>query len=86
MKQISIGGTAGTYVDPKIIFKYGMDLAASGIILAHNHPSGQLKPSGEDEKITKKIKQFGEFIEMPVLDHLIITDNGYFSFSDQDLL
>lgn len=86
VKQISIGGTAGTYVDPKIIFKYGMDLAASGIILAHNHPSGQLKPSKEDEKITKKIKQFGELIEMPVLDHLIITDNGYFSFSDQELL
>ncbi len=86
VKQVSIGGTSGTYVDPKIIFKYGMDLTASGIILAHNHPSGQLKPSQEDKMITKKIKQFGELIEMPVLDHLIITDNGYFSFSDQELL
>lgn len=86
VKQLSIGGTSGTYVDPKIIFKYGMDLAASGIILAHNHPSGNLKPSESDQKLTKKIKQFGELIEMPVLDHLIITDNGYFSFSDQELL
>lgn len=86
VKQLSIGGTSGTYVDPKIIFKNGMDLAASGIILAHNHPSGNLKPSEADIKLTKKIKQFGELIEMPVLDHLIITDNGYFSFSDQELL
>ncbi len=86
VKQVSIGGTAGTYVDPKIIFKYGMDLAASGIILAHNHPSGNLKPSESDQKITKRIQQFGDMIEMPVLDHLIVTDNGYFSFSDQELL
>lgn len=86
VKQLSVGGTSGTFVDPKIIFKNGMDLAASGIILAHNHPSGTLKPSDADQKLTKKIKQFGELIEMPVLDHLIITDNGYFSFSDQELL
>lgn len=86
VKQLSIGGTAGTYVDPKIIFKNGIDLTASGIILAHNHPSGQLEPSHEDKILTKRIKQFGELIEMQVLDHLIITDNGYFSFSDQELL
>lgn len=86
VKQLSVGGTTGTHVDPKIIFKNGMDLVASGIILAHNHPSGQLKPSAEDKIITRRIKQFGELIEMPVLDHLIITDNGYFSFSDQELL
>jgi DNA repair protein RadC len=86
VKQLSIGGTSGTYVDPKIIFKNGMDLGASGIILAHNHPSGTLKPSEADRKLTKKIQQFGELIEMPVLDHLIIADNGYFSFSDQELL
>lgn len=86
VKQLSVGGTTGTHVDPKLIFKNGMDLMASGIILAHNHPSGQLKPSKEDQYITKRIKQFGDLIEMPVLDHLIITDNGYFSFSDQELL
>jgi DNA repair protein RadC len=86
VKQLSIGGVSGTYVDPKIIFKYGIDMDASAVILAHNHPSGNRKPSESDKKITKQIKQFGELIEMPVLDHLIITDNGYFSFSDQELL
>ncbi|WP_343634084.1 DNA repair protein RadC [Fluviicola sp.] len=86
VKQLSIGGISGTYVDPKIIFKYGIDMGASAIILSHNHPSRNLKPSESDQKLTKKIKQFGELIEMPVLDHLIITDNGYFSFSDQELL
>ncbi len=86
VKQLSIGGISGTYVDPKIVFKYGIDVGACGIILAHNHPSGNLKPSESDEKITKRILQFGDLIEMPVLDHLIVTDNGYFSFSDQELL
>ena len=86
VKQLSVGGTTGTFVDPKIIFKHGVDLSAAAIILAHNHPSGQLRPSYEDETLTKKIRQFGELIEMPVLDHLIITDNGYFSFSDKELL
>jgi DNA repair protein RadC len=86
IKQLSIGGVAGTFVDAKIIFKWGLDMQASGIILSHNHPSGNLKPSGSDEKLTTNIKQFGAFIEMPVLDHLIITDNGYFSFADAMLL
>lgn len=86
VKQLSIGGVSGTYVDSKIIFKYGIDMGASAIILSHNHPSRNLKPSEADRKLTKKIQQFGELIEMPVLDHLIITDNGYFSFSDQELL
>lgn len=86
VKQISIGGVEGTFVDPKMIFKYGIDLAASGIILAHNHPSGNLKPSESDLKLTKRIKQVGEMLEMPVLDHLIVTDNGYFSFADQGVL
>ncbi len=86
VKQLSIGGVSGTYVDSKIIFKYGIDMGASAIILSHNHPSRNLKPSEADRKLTKNIQQFGELIEMPVLDHLIITDNGYFSFSDQELL
>jgi DNA repair protein RadC len=86
IKQLSVGGLTGTYVDAKIIFKIGIDCSASALILAHNHPSGQLKPSLNDENLTKRIKQFGELIEMPILDHLIITDNGYFSFSDKKLL
>jgi DNA repair protein RadC len=86
VKQLSVGGITGTFVDPKIIFKHGVDLCAAALILAHNHPSGQLRPSYDDEVLTKKIRQFGQLIEMPVLDHLIITDNGYFSFSDKELL
>ncbi|MNX81383.1 hypothetical protein D3C86_1130680 [compost metagenome] len=86
VKQLSIGGISGTYVDAKIVFKYGIDMGASAVILAHNHPSRNLKPSESDKILTKRIKQFGELIEMPVLDHLIITDNGYFSFSDKELL
>src|SRR5690606_24860361 len=86
VKQLSVGGISGTFVDPKIIFKYGIDMAASAIILAHNHPSGNLKPSESDQKITKRIQQFADLIEMPVLDHLIVADNGYFSFSDKELL
>ncbi|AEA45127.1 RadC family protein [Fluviicola taffensis] len=86
VKQLSIGGITGTFVDPKIIFKHGIDLSACGIILAHNHPSGILIPSDQDKRLTKRIQQFGMLIEMNVIDHLIITDNGYFSFADQNLL
>ncbi len=82
VRQISIGGVAATWVDPKVIFKIGIDLQASAIVLSHNHPSGTLKPSDEDERLTKKIIQSAKLLEMPVLDHLIITDNGYFSFAD----
>lgn len=81
-QAISSGGLAGTVVDGKIVFKKALDFKASGIILAHNHPSGTLKPSTEDIQLTKKMVQFGKYIDLPVLDHLIITDNGYFSFAD----
>jgi DNA repair protein RadC len=64
----------------------GMELSASGMILSHNHPSGQLKPSKQDMKITNKIREFGEMIDLHLLDHLIITDNGYFSFSNENML
>ena len=86
IRQISIGGIAGTYVDPKIIFKIAINFGASALILAHNHPSGTCRPSYSDEELTRRIKAFGELIEMPVLDHIIVTDNGYFSFSDNAIL
>ena len=86
VRQVSIGGTAATIVDPKVIFKIGIDLQASAIVLAHNHPSGTLKPSEDDDRMTKKIVQSANLLEMPVLDHLIITDNGYFSFADSERL
>jgi len=86
IRQVSLGGMAGTYVDPKIIFKTAINIGASGLILTHNHPSGNCSPSYNDEQLTRKISQFGAMIEMPVMDHIIVTDNGYFSFSDNSLL
>lgn len=85
-EMISSGGYAATVVDTKLIFKKALEIAAQGIILVHNHPSGQLKPSEADISITKKIVQFSKLIEITVLDHLIYTDNGYFSFADDSLL
>lgn len=83
---ISSGGIHQTVVDHRLIFKNALDSFACSIVLAHNHPSGQLHPSKEDEKLTKKIQQLGEIMEIRVLDHLILTDYGYFSFADSGLL
>ena len=85
-EQVSKGGISGTIVDGKIIFKIAIDNSASAIILCHNHPSGQLFPSSQDEKITSELISFGKMIDLPVLDHLIFTDNGYFSFADNGLM
>ncbi len=84
--NISNGGIAGTVVDPKVIFKSAIDHEASSIILSHNHPSGNLKPSSEDIRITKKLKASGEILSIGVLDHLIISERGYFSFADESML
>ena len=81
--RLSSGGLTGTIVDNRILFKEAIDCLASSIVLAHNHPSGQLKPSEQDIRLTKKIVEFGKLVEISVLDHLIITDYGYFSFSDE---
>lgn len=83
---ISSGGVAGTVADPKIIFKSALEELACSIILVHNHPSGNLKPSQADINLTKKLKEAGHLLEIPVLDHLIFTDNGYFSFADENML
>jgi len=80
--NISKGGFSATIVDSKIIFKHLIDNGASSFILAHNHPSGLLFPSNEDKILTEKIKNFGKMIDLPLLDHLILTDNNYFSFCD----
>jgi len=85
-EQISKGGLAGTIVDGKIIFKLAIDHSASSIVLSHNHPSGALYPSEHDKKITKDLLSFGKLIDLPILDHLIFTDNGYFSFADEGIL
>ncbi|MCC5922254.1 MAG: DNA repair protein RadC [Crocinitomicaceae bacterium] len=82
---ISQGGVTGTVADGKIIFKTLIQMNACACILAHNHPSGQLKPSDADIKLTKKLRSFGELVEINILDHLILTDHGYFSFSDEGI-
>jgi DNA repair protein RadC len=83
---ISRGGIAGTVVDTKIIFKSAIENLASSIIISHNHPSGNLKPSDADIKITKSIKEAGKIMDIPLFDHLILTDSGYYSFNDEGML
>jgi DNA repair protein RadC len=83
---ISRGGVSGTVVDTKIIFKTAVEHYASSLIICHNHPSGNLKPSEADIKITKNIKEAGKIMEIPLVDHLIITDAAYFSFADEGIL
>lgn len=84
--QISSGGVAGTVADPKLIFKHALENLASALILVHNHPSGQLKPSAADMALTKKLQEAGKVLDLPILDHLIFTDNGYYSFADEGML
>lgn len=85
-ERSSAGGVAGTVTDPKIIFKAALQHLASSLILVHNHPSGNLKPSEADLKLTKKLKEAGTLLDIPVLDHLIFTDHGYYSFADEGIL
>jgi DNA repair protein RadC len=84
--QISQGGIAGTVADPKIIFKLALDELASGIILAHNHPSGNLTASQADLDLTRKLKEAGKLLDIQVLDHLIVAGQKYFSFADEGLI
>ncbi|WP_295730425.1 DNA repair protein RadC [uncultured Muribaculum sp.] len=83
--QISSGGTAATVVDPKIIFKRVMERGdeVASIILVHNHPSGNLRPSIEDDRLTSRLVEGGKLLDITVFDHVIITPNGYFSYADE---
>lgn len=85
-EMVSKGGVAGTVVDAKLIFKPAIERFASHIILSHNHPSGNLNPSEQDISLTKKLKQAGQHLDITVLDHVIITAHGYYSFSDEGRL
>lgn len=85
-KRVSEGGVSGTIADPKIIFKFALDELASGVILAHNHPSKNLKPSDSDMTLTKKLKEAGKLLEIAVLDHVIVAGQQYFSFADEGLI
>lgn len=84
--RISEGGTSGTIVDPKKVFKLALIKHASGIILCHNHPSGNLYPSQQDKSLTSKIKKSAELMELSLLDHIIVGNNSYYSFTDEAIL
>ncbi|HEU4472285.1 MAG TPA: DNA repair protein RadC [Flavisolibacter sp.] len=83
---ISEGGISGTVADPRIIIKKALEEEATGIILCHNHPSGSLRPSRADEDLTQKIAQASKLFDIRLLDHLIVSDTGYFSFADEGKL
>jgi len=84
--KISSGGISGTVVDPKIIFKYALDEMASSIILIHNHPSGNPRPSHYDQQLTRKLKEAGKFLDISVIDHIVFCDHDYYSFADDSAL
>lgn len=83
---VSSGGLTGTVADPRIILKKALETGATSIVLSHNHPSGSLKPSRADEELTQKIRQAAMYLDIKVLDHIIVSDEGYFSFADEGLL
>ena len=85
--RVSLGGINGTVVDTRIVFVLAIQTGASSIVVSHNHPSGNLKPSEADIKLTKQLKEAGKFLEIPLLDHLILTPEGeFFSFADEGML
>lgn len=84
--RLSHGGIAGTVIDVKLIYKFALEKTASALVLCHNHPSGNTKPSDSDINITKKISDAGKFFDIKVLDHLIISDREYFSFADEGMI
>jgi DNA repair protein RadC len=84
--QLSKGGITGTLVDVRLVLKSALEVGATGLILAHNHPSGTLKPSSADQKLTDKLKIASESLDIKVLDHIIVTEKAYFSFADENML
>jgi DNA repair protein RadC len=85
--KLSLGGTTGTVVDPKIVFSIALKTNASGLIMSHNHPSGNLSPSDGDQRLTKKLLEAGRLLDIKLLDHLIVTsEETYFSFADDGIL
>jgi len=86
VRNISKGGVSGTVVDVRLVLRHGLELLASGMVLMHNHPSGAIKPSKEDEHLTQKIREAALLMDMQVLDHLIFGQSSYYSFSDEGKL
>ena len=81
--NVSTGGVSGTVADPKLIFTAALKANACGIIMAHNHPSGNLKPSQSDNDLTRKIREGAKLLEMQLLDHIIVTTESYYSYADE---
>ena len=84
--RLSRGGMTGTVADGRILFKLAFEYKSTAIILCHNHPSGNPKPSEQDIRLTMNYRKFGKFIDLPILDHIIYSDFGYFSFADEGIL
>jgi DNA repair protein RadC len=84
--QLSIGGITGTIADVRLILSVALKTLATGLILAHNHPSGNLKPSEADKQITNKIRQAAKLLDIELIDHIIISSEGYYSFMDEGVL
>jgi DNA repair protein RadC len=84
--KVSQGGLTGTVVDIRIVFVAALKAAAGSMILAHNHPSGNLKPSEADKTLTKKLRDAGKLLEIQVLDHIILSTEGFFSFADEGIM
>ena len=85
-RKISSGGMTGTIADPRVILTIALNCMATSIILAHNHPSGNLKPSRQDEELTQKIKIAARYLDIVVMDHVIINDESHYSFADDGML
>ena len=85
-KRVSEGGVSGTVADPKIIYKMALEELATGIIVAHNHPSGNLQASQSDIDLTRKLKEAGKFLEIQLLDHIITANQKYLSFADEGMI
>jgi DNA repair protein RadC len=83
---VSRGGITGTVADPRIILKKALEKDATSIVLSHNHPSGSLKPSRADEELTKKIREAAKYFDIKVIDHIIVSEEGYYSFADEGLM
>lgn len=84
--QVSVGGQSGTVVDPKVLFSRALTVRAAALVLVHNHPSGNPRPSEADKALTREISKVGKALDMPVLDHVIIAGMRHFSFADHQLL
>ncbi len=85
-ERVSLGGTTASVVDPKVVFRFALEQGAHSLILIHNHPSGNLLPSDTDKRLTQRLQKIGKELELPLIDHLIYTDQGYFSFADEGIM